>query len=328
MRGSVRGSVVRAETEDPVPGVLVSGSRKSRYPRRAPPLASLSALADAAGAFKFDDLVQGEWVFTTQSPGGEILGRAIVRVFDNAFSDVTIAVPRASRDLPGGGDDDRDAVRDVQPTAPSPVPEPVRGGVLGHVVREANGQPLSGATISVVSGDGLEPDVRPVTDADGCFILDGLQEGEWLLRAVGRHGETGTATVHVFNSAQSDVTIEVGDGPRGSRRVGGNRTSNRSDKAERAMRGNLQGRVIQMDSRRPVPDASIIVVTGPGAAPDMAPVTNDSGTFALDGLPAGEWILRALTTDGRSGEAAVRISAGTTANVTIQVGGGPDISAE
>ena len=316
MRGSVRGSVVRAESEDPIPGAAVSGTRAGAYPPGSRAPYSLSARSDRAGAFAFDDLTEGEWVFTTHSSGGEVVGRATVRVFDNALSDVTIAMRGGWTDFPPDYDDG-EPVKDIAPIRPRPPRRSALGGVRGRIVRVSNEQAVFGATVSVVSGDGREPDICPVSDADGFFALDGLEEGEWLLRALGRDGETGTATVHVFENSMSDVTIEVGIGPRGPRRSGGTRHSHRS---ERNMRGNVRGRVVRSGSEEPIADASITIVSGPGSAPDIAPVTNESGMFALDGLPAGEWSLRAIAPDGSTGEATVRVAAGSSASVTVQVG--------
>jgi uncharacterized GH25 family protein len=311
MRGSVRGSVVQAESGYPVAGVRVTGTP----PGVLPPRTVISARSDQSGAFGFDNLIEGQWLFTTEGSPGEVLGRATVHVFDDALSDVTITVRGLRSDFsaltshPGA---------DVNVASPPPArpPRAVPGGVRGRVVFDGDGKPLPDATISVVSGEGREPAVLPVTDQDGFFSLDGLPEGEWLLRALGRSGETGTAIVHVFDNALSDVTIEVVRAPR---KGGGKRPSSGAGGARPGMHGNLRGRVIRNDTGEPVPNAAIVVVTGSGPAPDIAPESNASGSFTLDGLPAGEWVLRAMTPEGASGEATVHVTAGGVANVVITV---------
>jgi len=315
MRGSVRGSVVGADSGYPIAGAMISGSRAGLSPPGSPPRTAISGRSDRSGAFGFDGLIEGEWVFTTQGSRGEVLGTATVRVLDNAFSDVTIAVRGVWGDSPIERTDSDQNV--VAPRPRTPL-KSLPGSVRGVVVRDFDtGQPVPGARISVVSGEGREPDVHPVTDADGAFALDGLPEGEWLLRALGPGGETGRATVHVFENALSDVTIEIAGGaPRTPRRGGGTRSSSRS---ERGMRGSLQGRVIRGDDGSPIPDATITVMTGPGPAPDIAPVSDDSGVFRLDGLPAGQWTLRAIASDGSRGEAKVSVTAGAVADVIIYV---------
>jgi uncharacterized GH25 family protein len=307
MRGSVRGSVVRVESGYPVAGVLVSASPVASPP--GSPGATISARSDPSGAFGFDYLIEGEWLFTMEGSPGEILTQTTARVFDDALSDVTLAVPGEWRpsasDRPHG-----DSARDLEPARPR---TPLHGAVRGRVVRHASGQPVAGATLSVVSGEGREPDMLPVSDADGFFALDGLPEGEWLLRAIGPGHETGTATVHVFDNSLSDVTIEVAGPGRTPRRSGS------SNKSERPMHGNLRGRVVRSDTGAPIPDATITIVTGAGPAPDIAPLSNASGAFSLDGLPAGQWVLRATAPQGGAGEATVSVKAGAVSNVVIQV---------
>lgn len=312
MRGSVRGSVVRAENEYPIAGLMISGRQSGSPPRGWPP-SPVVTRSDSTGGFAFDNLSPGEWVFTTEGSGGEPLGTATVHVFDDALSDVTIAI-RGISGGPPAADVYQDAATAV-PSRPRRAPTSLPGSVHGRVVHD-NGQAVPGATISVVSGEGREPDVLPVSDADGAFTLDGLPEGEWLLRALGPNGETGTAICHVFDNALSEVTIEVGAPARPPRRRPNSRPQTPS---ERGMRGHLRGRVVQKQSGNPIADATITVVSGAGPAPDIAPLSNDSGLFSLDGLPAGRWVFRALAPDGESGEAAVTIAPGVLTNVIIYV---------
>ena len=95
MRGSVRGAVVRAENGEPVEGATIVGNRRElpatdeRSPYSRTPV---SAQSDSLGGFALDGLVEGDWVLRTRGSRGEIVGEATVRVFDNALSDVTIAV--------------------------------------------------------------------------------------------------------------------------------------------------------------------------------------------------------------------------------------------
>ena len=88
------------------------------------------------------------------------------------------------------------------------------------------------------------------------------------------------------------------------------------------MQGNVRGRVVRMKDGQPIQDATITVVSGAGPAPDIAPLSNQSGLFSLDGLPVGRWSFRAIAPDGQSGEAAVTVTADVVANVTIQVRSG------
>lgn len=301
MRGSVYGYVVAAPTDEPVPGATIVGRFERAQPAPAGPLVrgtEFTTRTDDSGRFALDDLSEGKWILQTRGAGGEALGGATVSVFDNAVSEVTIAL----KTMP-----------------PSHVAAPPRrrlgGGVRGRAVRADSGNPVPGARISIVSGEGTEPDVAPVTDGAGWFLIEDLAAGDWLLRAVGPGGETGNAAVHVFDNAVSDVTVEVGNLPRPPRR--GSRPSHRT---ERPMPGTVRGLVVRADTSAPLADATITVVQGAGPAPDIAPLTNDEGIFALDGLPAGEWVLRATGVAGETGEVSVRVAQGSISDVVIKVG--------
>ena len=140
-----------------------------------------------------------------ERPGGEILGEATVRIYDNALSEVTIEVGESL--VPA---------KDSPATRPPNTTEPdMPGSVQGRVVRADNGNPLGDATITVVRGAGGAPDIAPLTDRRGRFALDGLPAGEWVLRALGPGGETGETTVRVVSGSVVDTVIEVG--PRSSR---------------------------------------------------------------------------------------------------------------
>jgi len=155
-----------------------------------------------------------------------------------------------------------------------------------------------------VSGDG------------GGFVLSGLSEGEGVLSALSSAGR-GQARVYAFDNASSEVTIEITEVPGGAARGGG---VGQTKKTERGATGSLRGRVVHISTGKPVADAAISVVHGAGPVPDIAPLTDSSGWFALDGLPAGDWLLRALGPSGETGEATVCVSAGRVAEMVIKTG--------
>jgi uncharacterized GH25 family protein len=193
----------------------------------------------------------------------------------------------------------------------------MRGTVNGHVVRAGNEMPVAGATIDVVQAPHSGPLPEPVivTDATGSFTLTELPQGEWVFSATSRIGRSQPARVHVFDNAASAVTIEVEETTTPRRRGGGGSTNR-----ERKMTGSVRGRVVRAGSGEPVPDATIMV-QGEGSAPDIAPLTNETGFFALDGLPPGEWLIRAVGPAGEAGEVSTMVSAGSVAEITIEVAG-------
>jgi len=194
----------------------------------------------------------------------------------------------------------------------------MRGSVCGYVVRADDGTPVAKTTIDVVSGPGSAPAPVVVTDSDGSFALTDLSEGEWVLSARSPSGCGQTATVHVFDNALSDVTIGVTESPRVAQRVATGQKI-KKNKMERGMSGSVRGRVMRADNGKPLEDATITVVRGSGPAPDISPLTDRAGWFVLDGLLEGEWLLQALGPGGETGESTVQVSAGSVADITINV---------
>lgn len=309
MRGSVCGYVVVRPTGEPIPGAaivasefatIIEGTDASQERQRMPPGHLAAALTDDLGRFTFD-LREGVWHLRAQGPEGEPLGEASVAVFPNALSDVTIEVEKMPYVVP-------------PPTRRPASRTVLRGSVRGRVVRADTGQPVV-AAITVVRGPGPSPDPAPLTDEDGWFTMSGLESGPWLLRALGPGGESGEAAVRVLDDALSDMTIEVEEAPQETPRP---QRRGRTNKTGRRMTGSIHGRVERRGSR-PVRDAAITIVRGAGSAPDIAPLTNEEGRFMLDGLPPGEWVLRAVAPGGEAGEGTVRVSADAVADLTITV---------
>jgi hypothetical protein len=211
MAGSVGGYVVHAHSTEPLEGaeVFVVGG--------AGPSPDIAPLTDAAGWFAFDDLRAGDWLLGARGPDGGS-GEATVRVFDNALTEVTIEVtdvPHVPRRSHGG--------RGKRAHRPNDQPGDAHlvGSARGRVLRGQNGRPVTDATITIVRGAGPAPDIGPMTDRAGRFVLDGLVEGEWVLRAHAPDGAVGEGTVHVSAGHAAEVTIEVwggsGRGTSGSR---------------------------------------------------------------------------------------------------------------
>jgi uncharacterized GH25 family protein len=206
----------------------------------------------------------------------------------------------------------------------------MRGSVYGYVLRAGSGEPIAGtAVVGSRSGrpspsddawsDGpqLEPDSVALTDGAGQFAFDDLQEGYWSFWTHGAPGENvAEATVPVFDDTLTEVKFEVSGSSIGAQQYPAARPTGRK---EPDVLGSVRGRVVRADSGDPLGDATITVVRGAGPAPDIAPLTDDAGRFVFDGLPAGQWLLRALGPEGETGEATVRVSANSAANVTIEV---------
>jgi hypothetical protein len=80
------------------------------------------------------------------------------------------------------------------------------GSVRGRVKR-GDGAAVAGATVFIMKGPGPAPDIASVSDDAGSFVLDGLAEGTYVLRAVGPAQETGETPVIIHASRVTDAEI-------------------------------------------------------------------------------------------------------------------------
>jgi hypothetical protein len=197
----------------------------------------------------------------------------------------------------------------------------MRGNVVGSVVHAGSNRPVARAEVSVLAGPVPTRELGVLTNEAGRFDLRAWPPGRWRLRATGPLGERGEGEVQVFNDAVSDLLIETDGGryvePRTPVPGQGGTPATRSS-------GGIRGRVVLGVSGRPIADAAITILRGAGPAPDIAPLTNADGAFALDDLPSGVWSLRAVGPDGQSGETTVVVLPGTLSDARITLGAQSD----
>jgi hypothetical protein len=79
----------------------------------------------------------------------------------------------------------------------------------------------------------------------------------------------------------------------------------------------IQGQVVNAGGR-PVPDARVMVLAGPGSFTDTALLTDDEGRFTL-GLPDGDYELGVQADGYEAARIAVPPQAGRTATVRVQL---------
>lgn len=296
MTGSVCGYVVRADNEMPLEDATVIVAGRAGAPAMAP--------TDSAGWFTLDGLSPGKWVLRARGPNDET-GEATVPIFNDAFTNVTILVGAARYDAPS-------------PVRERPVTASRTGSIEGHVMRAQTGRPVENATITVVRGPGPVPDIAPLTDSTGWFALGGLVPGRWVLLANGPGDETGETSVQVSSNGFTNVTIAVAASQHGGRSSNGNPNVEKRS-VNQTQVGSVDGHVVHARTGLPVENATVTVVRGAGPVPDIAPLTDSGGWFALDGLPPGEWVLRARGPNEETGEATARITVGDVAQITIAV---------
>jgi uncharacterized GH25 family protein len=212
----------------------------------------------------------------------------------------------------------------------------MRGSIQGYVVRGDRGTPISDATVSIVYDAGTTAeDEKPglhyqATNSAGWFAFDQLREGNWVVYAQTPEGGRGEARVPVFDNAVSEVRIQLNSLHRWIATLDSDdwmSDVSSADEAwdgskgggQRMSTGGVQGRVVYAGNGAPVDGATIGIVRGAGPAPDIAPLTDASGRFALDGLPPGTWVLSAVGPGGADGSAEVRVAGNSIVDVVIRI---------
>ncbi|MGH7153699.1 MAG: hypothetical protein ACREF3_07190, partial [Acetobacteraceae bacterium] len=223
MRGSIYGYVVRGDS-----GMPVAGAKVTILKRAGPTAEMLGSTAVAlstsgSGWFTFDKIPEGTWLVYAVGPRGG-RGNVEVPVFQNAVSEATVALNGLQRwlaDTLASVDQSADAASadkgcDVGKRSGADwssdlavstgwKESAMTGSVRGRVVRADTGLPVESATIGILSGAGPAPDIAPLSDADGRFVMDGLPPGEWAIGAIDADGRRGSVEFRIRKSAVTDV---------------------------------------------------------------------------------------------------------------------------
>ena len=183
---------------------------------------ALETFSDAWGRFMFDGLRPGTWIVQVNDASGRAAGRVNVAVFDDALSSVDVEAPDVG---PSTIKPTFVGEEDVHTTDQQPSPDDVEdsaitvtGSVRGRVVRRETGEPVAEAALTVVQSAGPTPDIAPLTNYAGEFILDGLPQGAWRFRATDQTGGHGEAAVIVRAGGVAEVLIAVAGAPQSLRK--------------------------------------------------------------------------------------------------------------
>jgi hypothetical protein len=205
MNGTILGQVVATTLSASVKAVRVVLERQWRGkidPPSTDPQTQRQCTTDDNGWFHAVGLAAGRW--RIQAAGAIAV---FADVFDYATTTVTLALGLGfESDL---GEDSRWG--SPEDTCVKKHAEKM-GGISGQVVFASDGSPAHQASILIVRGPGPAPDISPLTDDWGRFLVDGLLPGMWTLRAISEQGGSIQSTVFVHSGSRSELQMVVQDG--------------------------------------------------------------------------------------------------------------------
>lgn len=164
----------------------------------------------------------------------------------------------------------------------------------------------------------LSPSVKTTsTDQQGWFAFRNLDAGSYIVSAEGSNAQR--VSVEDF----TNVTLEL---------LGASDVATPSEEpvpepmphVPSNSGASIEGRVISANGGFAIENATVMLLSGPGSAPDIAPLTGARGEFSFYDLTVGTWQLRAIAPDGASKQLSVDVRADETAIVVIAVGSDHD----
>jgi large repetitive protein len=171
--------------------------------------------------------------------------------------------------------------------------------IRGFVSRKIGGLPAARTAVVLLSArNGSIPERTTTTDQHGWFVFGDIAPGSY--RVAVKDGQAQDVRVDPMTSVILEFII---DSKAPAHQVG----------------STIVGKVIRLDTGLPVVDASVMIVSGPASAPDIAQITDETGAFSFSGLAPGEWLLRAVAPTSQSGQRSVYVAAQATALTSIEV---------
>ncbi len=198
------------------------------------------------------------------------------------------------------------------------------GSIIGAVIEKDSLRGIEGAVVTLRKPGAGDKDLRgdqqefgsgdhaaQVTDSHGTFQFGAIEAGRWTVRCDAPARERLETDVLIAENASAAVEFQVpgvtfAAGPS----AGPGATTEK---------GSVTGVVVDAVGGHRVADAAISVVKGPGDAPDIAPMTDESGVFSFDHLTPGKWTFQVVTPAGAKGRVQTNVRSGAVTTVTISV---------
>jgi hypothetical protein len=140
---------------------------------------------------------------------------------------------------------------------------PETGSLSGRVFSRTTGHPLPFAGIKLE-----ETRLRAMTDRDGMFLIHNVPADEYTVN-VSHYGYQNQAWRYIYVRPDSTTDVEFG--------------MFESDDST----GRIAGTVLNALTRRPVPDASVLI-----ESLNFGACTDSSGKYAIEDLPPGHYTIR------------------------------------
>lgn len=161
-------------------------------------------------------------------------------------------------------------------------------GKISGVVRDS----ISNLGLAGVAVTTLPPTVSASTDADGVFLLDAVDKGEYVIRFAKDAYVQKSMDVSV--AADKNTVLQVVLAP-----------------AELPT-GSIQGTVVSSADSRPIPGASVTTIPA-----TVTVVTDTAGVFTITQVPVRSYTVNATASGYQAGTANVQVTAGAAASVTV-----------
>jgi hypothetical protein len=169
--------------------------------------------------------------------------------------------------------------------------------IKGFVMRDEDGRPVARARVELQRIDDLRGSVRSgESDPHGWFAFHRLAAGRYRVEVASAPEQ------RVSLDPYSALTLEF--------------VMNELADSDT---GVIAGKVVRSDNGYAIENASVMILSGPTASPDIASLTDTSGTFSFSNLAAGEWILRAIAPSGHYATRSVTLGKKGTALTSIEI---------